>query len=378
MSVIYRYKDQLLVSKDYIDFVINKLNGLESLDIVEEVPIDLEPTEVKAEIIIQDPKHRMVTDNQIELWRSKPTLHEVDSHIADAKAALETFINDTYYRLLNIPNTVNRIKKLARILENEEVLANLFKLLDDTVSVDDLKAHEEDTVKHVSNVDRKSLNLLQKVIDSGILEKFEKFDPNQQASSARNSETFAGKTLEDVLAISRPDEFIIGRDFYCTKDNCDLLITGINHAHPTLKIDNYYRYTFTPGRFIFKDIDLSEVKTDTLLQGCAENTVLVFKGDISLHHLIFRDFKIESSEEDKLSTLNIREYTKFDNVIFKDIDIYINGNLNYFINCRFINCKFHFKSGVNSFIMTNNVFDRCDPPKFLGQSIIINNNITLL
>ena len=337
--------------------------------------IDLTPKAINPALVLQDPTHRFVTDKQIELWRSKPTLHEIRDLVAETKDGLETSINDIYYRLLNMPDAIHRIKKLSRILQNDDTLSELFKLLDDTISVEDLEEHEKNNM-HITNVDRKNLQLLQKIIDDGVIETIEKIDLEQLAKPEVDKNTDDAVSAEHKSPI--PGVITIGYCDQCDPEDCDIYFKEqsetdlIQHlVFPNLES----KIQFTGGEFACDEFKLDN-GNNNVIEGIGDGTSILVTKKFFTKKVACRDFMIYStSAVDKKLICGIDDDSKFDNVTFANCQFVLRGTNIRFTNCTFKYCAWDYVSARN-IIITNNFFQGTKLPDFICASLMCNNNLS--
>ena len=377
----------IIATREYVDSQIKRIKDaldielppvLES-DIPNEEDILLDPKEIRAADLEQDPEHRMVTDAQIELFRRKPNLFEIKEEIAAMRKSIEAKLDMAYLKLLNTPEAVNRLRRLSMILQNDDVLAGLFKTLDDTVTVSELKEHTADN-HHLTNVDRKSLILLQMVIDSGVIDKLNKLSEKGFSASytdlAKDATTISGKTVKDLGRIGKHSLFI-GHSDYCLEDECDIFVKASTEQNDALipKFIHSIGITqFSLGRFPFIALPMEfNGNNHTIIAGCGNNTVLEVGTILSKQH-IFRDLKIIPHNASDTATIKASR-TKFEDVIFVDCKIDLGEEL-IFRNCEFNNCTFKFSIGTSKIIMSSCFFKNCVAPKNnSANNVIISDNI---
>ena len=168
-----------LPDKNYVDEQYKKImdtlkkiypDGVDTASLVNDpdmVDIDMSHSQtVSASNVTQDSEHRFITDNQITLFRNKPSLYEVEDKISIAKDAMRNDINKQFVKLLNNEKAVERLRVLADIIKSDDVLNNFMSELADTITVDELTEHAE-SHKHLNNIDRNALNILLDLIKSG-------------------------------------------------------------------------------------------------------------------------------------------------------------------------------------------------------------------
>ena len=364
-----------IATKEYVDVQVKRILDAIGIDLPPMLESDsgideqalIEPKEIRAAEIVQDPEHRMITDAQIELFRRKPNLLEVKEEITTAKKVIEAKLDETYLKLLNMPNGVNRLRRLSMILQNEDVLAELFKVLDDTVTQEELKEHAADG-KHLTNVDRKSLILLQSIINSGALERLKKLSNGgihaSTADFATDTQAIDGKTIKDLVKVCRPWTLLIGNSKYCQRDECDCLVdeSSLNIDHFLINLGQLTKQIkFSQGRFIFLSPSFGDSTNEgRIISGQGHSTVLEVNSLTSKGHT-FRDLTIMHQFKNDLADLYVSN-TKFEDVVLEGCRIHVNEEV-VFSNCKFTGCEFKFSIASRDLIIASSFFKDCPIPK---------------
>lgn len=391
MSVVYRIKDpesgeyKTLVSQEYVDIELKRIKDALNLSLpsvltdTKVVDLDLNKSDdIKASSVQQDAGHRMVTESQLELFKRKPTMHEIKDEISKAKKYIEGKIEEQYYKLLNTPNAVDRLRKLSSIIQNDDVLSELFKVLDDTITEKEMEEHRNSN-KHLTAVDRKSLNLLQTLVNEGLLDNKNKETTSQvaYADKAKDADTVYSKTMSELMEAANLNNLIIGHTDYCcdgdyykvvkaSDPNIDDIINEITKTHIIGLIK------FTPGTFTATSINYKPDKDDhCIMMGCGWNSIIRFN-TMDLDNLKVRDIVLKTTKCNNFCSLKVSNTTfrdvKFVNCVIAPIENVI------FTECQFEKCDFKFSAGTQNVIISNNFFVGCNAPKFSGSSVVINNN----
>ena len=393
MGTIYRVKNpetgeyQELVSKDYVDIEIKRIKDALNINLPpalsKDEVVDLaiaDSSEVKASDIQQDASHRMVSESQLELFRRKPNMHEVEDRVAKAKKSLESKIDENYYKLLNMPNAVERLQRLSMILQNDDVLKNLFEILDTTVTEQEMEEHRNSN-RHLSSIDRKSLILLQTIIDKGFVEKLEALTKDgahvAYADTAHNVEYIGNYPSEDVFKMKSPDTIVVGHSDYCTEKECHVFV---KHSKDFLDADwlkvnkHIGRVRFSNGSFRFNTFTYAlEGNESGIVEGCGKyNTVISFN-DMVTNSISYSDLTLSSSKDEPSSAKLLTTYSTFRNVIFKNCVI-DPETMVLFDKCIFVNCEFKFSRLSTHIIITHNHFIDCNIPTFMSKTVIIKDN----
>lgn len=369
MSTIYKYKtpdsakDDLLVSKEYVDLRLKRLedaiNNTTSrsippvLDNVSINDLDLSSTTVKASAVVQDPGNRMVSDTQLASFKSRPTSGEVDLKLKTVEADVKKYVDEIYNRLLNMPNAVERLKKISQLISSDDTLNQFFQALDNTISEADFDRHIKSSA-HINNNERKALNILLDLINDGTVDRLTKAkskietltnDVNAVSSQANNK-------FEDK--IYTPENY--PADFNMTKNE------GV--------------ISFKSGKYIFDTPMIANTALPLIINGSGMNTTkFIIDTDNILNNCTIRDLSFEQSMDLKeLAEIKICGDTVLDGVALTGCKIVITGDNVIIERCRFDNCAFSFSQYSNNILITHNRFTRTKMPMFMSQSVIINDN----
>ena len=412
MSEIYRLKnkengsEQLLVSKEYVDLriralrdaMINHFNNIseahtnqsdnaeKQLSVLEntkivDLDVEMEVKELDADKIVTDATHKFVTQSQLEVFKNKPTAHEVENMINNNANALKNTFNEMYTNLLNMPDAVKQFKELSRLLQDGD--GNLNKVLDAInlkADAEELKEHEESNL-HINDNDRKALNILIDMINSGAFATICKFIEDDKVSDAENANKLDGYTLDDILARKGKYNKIYG----VSKDTCkhDVDVTAVDLYLPADAASMHGEFvkenlSLMDGYVLFREgkynipeflVKRAEDAYSLTIEGTGTATEFIIDRGL-FGNVEFDDLCIENGE------LFIDTLSVFRDVTFKNCSINMkNCYKNLFDNCTFENCTFSFGSGIFKTRIQNCIFDGCKVPKYLGGGIVFNNNV---
>ena len=373
MSKIYRIIDsengevELLVSKEYVDLRIQALKnailsheqnivtahtnssstlvetaGLLDKEEIVDIDLNIGVPEVTLESLEQDSQHRLLTDTQIEAFKNKATTFEVETAIEDVKNELKSSFNDQYINLLNLPGAVDKLKEIAEVIQSSDTLSTLLSALDERVTEDELSEHAANH-RHLTNNDRKALNILLNLINDGFIEKIKdigKFaEKSEQSISA---ESLDGYTVTDLLSCHHENK-ILGTSY----NNGLYDDTGVNLLFNTATQD---------GR------------------GAGDATRLYPGANIDFNNVTIENLCIEKVIND--ITVEIHNYVKLIDMTFRDCHIVFDDSVKLMIDrCTFDRCTFEFGTACSNMMIVNSYFRGGPLPKYLSRTSVINGNL---
>ena len=369
MSIVYKYKapdsikDDLLVSKEYVDLRLKRLedaiNNTTSrsippiLDNVAVNDLDLSSTTIRASSVVQDPGNRMVSDAQLASFKARPSAGEVDSKLKGMEADIKKYVDDIYNRFLNMPNAVERLKKISQMISNDDTLNQFFQALDNTISESDFDRHIKSSA-HIDNNERKALNILLDLINDGTVDRLVKAKTKIEALSNDVSvvSSQANNKFEDK--IYTPENY--PSDFNMTKNN------GV--------------ISFKSGKYIFDMPIIANTALPLIINGSGmDTTKFIINTDNVFNNCTIRDLSFEQSMDLKeLAVIKICGDTVLDGVSLTGCKVVITGDNVIMERCRFDDCGFSFSQYSNNILITHNRFTRTKMPMFMSQSVIINEN----
>jgi len=324
---------------------------------------------VSAKAVKQDSEHRMITDAQLELFRKRPSKQEIQDMIYTAQEQLRSEMSGQFTNLLNMSNATEKLKKLSNLCNSDDDnFSTLMSLLDDTISVDEFNRHCESN-KHVTNTDRKALNLLLECIDQGFMEQM-RTNHIATADIAENARKLNGKTFSDICT-SKLENAIFAPSGYSNGD-IDYIFSsdGSSETDKTTWKDMLSAtgsYGFKNGVYSFLDDDQytfsSRCKRQSIITGCGD-TVFEFKNtrvsNFICKHVCF------GSNTTREATLVVGSNTDFYDCVFSRCHILLDNAYNIrFNHCRFEDgCRFTNRKST-MIILNENIFDSSSTvPKF--------------
>ena len=417
MSKIYRItnpdtgESELLVSKEYVDLRIQSLKdallhheqnkdsahtgisdtlidnaGLLDAEEISGLNIYQQLPEVTLGSLEQDSKHRLLSDTQIQAFKDKVSRFELDAAIEDTRNELKMSFNNQYINLLNLPNAVDKLKELAKLIETSNALNSLLDELKTRVSEDELYSHASNYT-HLNNNDRKALNILLGIINNGLIEKINDIGKTAQiAEVAKTAETVNGYTYEELKKCHLENRIygsMYGNTDYdqsavdsilSSNDDNSLLVKSLRDGDIKYEIGIL---GFKPGSYIMNgyNIDLYREtdKLELILRGSGNSTVFTTDSMINVNNVSLENLSITGVGN---GIINIYNNAKFKDILFTGMHIIFKNSENLSIqNCTFNGCTFEFGNACNHMNISNNLFIRGPLPKYLTRTSIITNNL---
>ena len=132
-----------------------------------ELPVGVkEIPEIQAKDIKTDSQHKFINDGILSTIVDKPSKFEVEQLLLKSKEELIKNINDTYMRIINTPNVINKLRDISIILSEDEIGKGIIETLSYKLNIQDFEEHKSSFL-HMTNNDRKALNVLLKCLLEG-------------------------------------------------------------------------------------------------------------------------------------------------------------------------------------------------------------------
>ena len=355
----------------------------------EDLPISVEFPEIHAEDIITDANHQFITNNDLAIFRDKPSTHEMNTAIMDVRNELKTSLSVYFNNLLNTTESVNKLKDIFTMIATDEVSSAIMDVLANKISLQDFREHTDSSM-HLTDKDRKSLNSLDSFINKGCADWNAKPDepnyirnkPTALPAFGGDAETVMGYSIQDLYN-TQLEDYIVG---IIENDEDDIDGTTINLNNNTdksvewffsvIKEDTEGVYSFKKGIYPVERIDLDYgLKADTygdimILGSGPKNTVFDVRNMRLASNTTFRDCGFICT------AVCISELATFDNVEFTNCEIvFETTRLSTFRNCTFNACVFRFVGTCNNNVIVNNRFKSTIVPQYYGGNNLIANNL---
>lgn len=218
-------KDKISDFSGTINYPIASLDviGKNSQDEQEGTPYS---GKVKAEDVITDSSHKFVTQAQLDSFKDKPTMQELNMVFGSISEEIQQRVDAAYVNIMNTPNALQKLKDLAVLIRDNVDLYNIINLCSSKVDKEVFDQHKESPI-HMSSNDRGALNILLKLIREGFADweagpddyNFIKNKPTSFKANGGDADTLAGRDPE-VYMTSRTEDCVIGYN----PDDCDVVV----------------------------------------------------------------------------------------------------------------------------------------------------------
>lgn len=347
---------------------------VESLDIgLKELP------QINARDIQTDSTHRFVTETLLSVLKDKPSSVDLSLALDDLRNELKANINESYIKLINTPDALQKLRDISYLLQEDATLQSLMNLLASKATTDELASHMKSSY-HISSNDRKALNLLLGFIKEGCADwnadpsapNYIRNKPNFLPANGGNCDTVKGYGI-DSLITRRHEDYIIGIDGndYRT-DSVDALVekdySNITEVFAMIPDGKTY---LRKGVYLLKSMILLSSYGKSLI-GSGFGTILSSKNIILDSTTSVRDLLIEGSN------VRIRSNCDIENVKFVNCNVIMDGSCGSSIkNCIFDNsCTFEWKGSCqNNILVFNKVLCNSSNWNYIGGGNIIKDNI---
>ena len=412
MSNIYKItnpdtgEEQLVVSKQYVDIRLNRLENtilqhikdsdnahtLESKlsnppalldkENIEDIYIPKSTEPIKAEEIKTDAEHKFISQAQLEVLKSKASISETQTLINNATNNLKSQINAMYVNLLNKPDALKKLKDLIALADESDTLEQLLDLYSNMISKEDLEEHKQDTILHMNSTERKALDILIGLIKDGTFDKVQKLSLDFINTSA-NSFALNNRSYDEVRARGEYLR-VYGVSGYVDESRVDRLFpegTWLNRDNVEEYLNNKSgKVLFTEGLYNLSSFYLKRPASKDRLFVCGCGNATKFLIDtLEVNNTNFKDLLIYSDDKDFRfrGSININSNSVFENVHFKNCKITLNGSQNCkFKDCRFEKCSVVFSGSCFGNMIKDCYFVYTTIPKYIGGQNIIKDNIT--
>lgn len=310
---------------------------------------DASSGKVKAEDVITDARRRFVTQAQLDSFKDKPTMQELNMVLSGLSDEIQQRVDTAYVNIMNTPNALQKLKDLALMLRDNADIRAIAELSANKVDKDEFVAHKESVV-HMTSNDRKALNILIKTVNDSFADwnateddvNFIKNKPSAMPADGGDAHTLDGRGTAEFLRETTYDS-MIGYD----ADRCNLsvdpetknLSSIFEYSESMYKgcvfiKSGYYRLPHditivsampnVPGSMILagnytSTIIEGEPTKITLANGVIlkdlffRNCNIIVKDNVDLNHIYFKNCTVEFSACQKSNMM----HCTFEDSIFK-------------------------------------------------------------
>lgn len=407
-SVDTKDAKQLIPSKEYVDnmakqledMLISHINNstnphdtllkivssrLDTSYKAEKMPVEEKKSKITLEDIPTDSENGFVSQTTLMSLKERPTSLEVRKLIEDARESVSSSVQNRFDEMLNIEDSMDKIKTLINIIKEDDTLGNIMNVLSGKVDSDKFIEHVSSEL-HLSNTDRKALNVLVQMCTLGFADwNAEATDPNYIKNKPESLPANGGNA--DTVK-NYPVEKLIN------KSPVDLIIGDENESYDTDEVDNYIKTDYSnideivnliqnnnggkiilrKAVYIFKELKIcdgrKESDYDIILIGEGNNSIISHT-DITINNNVkIRDISFEDSN------IHIGSNCELDNCKFNNCTIYLEGSVCSSIrNCNFTHCTMIYNGNCTGDIIVYNRFIDHNGVQLLGKDNIVHNNL---
>ena len=386
--------EEKIPSVEYIEAIVKMIESeLKSLDInfsgfktvnanMEELNTD--KANIPANNIKTDTKHRFINEALLTTFASKPSMFQIEQLIEDLKKEIDTKINESYMKIINTPNVINKLRDIASILYEDSNDANrLISTIAEKATIDQLEEHIASHI-HMNNNDRKALNILLKCVTNGFIDwnadegsiNAIRNKPLSLPANGGNADTVSNHNINDLIN-KNTEDIVIGRTSKkYSKDECDLFaIDGVinqEEFESAIKKIEYGTVLFKTGEYYLNKINAQYIrKLPVVFSGMHRKlSTIIAKESVTMYNTSFENIGFKDSN------ISINSYNDLSNVEFKNCNIVLHKSEECNINsCTFIDCEISIDGPIMNNIIVHNRFINTKPIIYLGTSNIIKENI---
>lgn len=335
---------------------------------------------IKAIDIETDSTHQFISDTVLNILKSKPSNIDLSVAMDDVRNELKATINNTYEKLINTPDALQKLHDISYILQEDASLQTLMNLLASKATAEELATHMN-SVYHLSSNDRKALNLLLRFIKEGCADwdadkdapNYIRNKPSALPADGGNADTVKGYEIDSLLN-RRHEDFIIGAEGYGYEESeVDSFVSSdssnVNEAFALIPDGKTY---LRAGVYILKSLILSGDSYTKYLIGDGSRTILNTKTIILNSNIYLRDFIIANSN------VRIRSDCNLDNIQFANCNVIMDESTGSSIkNCTFdADCTFEWNGRCqNNILVYNRILATFSNWNYIGGGNIIKDNI---
>ena len=284
-------------------------------------------------------------------------------------------------KIINTPNVINKLRDISNILNEDKATEALLNVLAYKLNINEFEEHIE-SVTHMSNNDRKALNILIKCLKEGFADwnaednqyNCIKNKPIALPADGGNADTVNNHGINDLINKYDYDVVIGTSGERYSKDSCDLYAeNGIidkdkfTSLMKTLKYDGIVLFK----RGLFK-IDNIDGKLGTIIfEGMDRRLSFIETANyLNTTDYIFKNIGFVDSK------IIIGSGCEITNASFNNCDIVFDNTMaSTIMNCNFYNCRIEYKGSLMNNIIKFNRFTQTNPIKYIGGNNIISENI---
>lgn len=379
------YLNEILkIIEDTFISIDSNFNGFPSVVAdTKELKIDTENQDVLyAKNIKTDSEHRFINEIILTTLIDKPSRFEIEQSLSETKQNIENKVDETYMKIVNTPNVLNKLRDISIILNENKLISGLLNAISNKVSIETFKEHSESII-HMNNNDRKALNILLKCVLSG----FADWDAEEGACNAiinkpaslpangGNADTVSNHGIKDLINKDDYDLVIGSSTEKYSKDSCDiyaedgLLDEDIFEKAISLIKDSGI-ITFKRGYYNTHHINI-DYKAHIIFNGADSRLSLIHADeDIIINNATFKCIGFNNAK------IYIKSNCELKDIRFKNCEIILNNSENCKItDCVFDGCTIKADGNIINNIIVYNRYIQTKQFNYIGGNNIIKDNI---
>ena len=360
-----------------IEYILESiLNGAEPDKEYEALPTC---DSVHSENVTQDARHMFISQSKLAELENKPSFADMSTAIDSMASTIENNNKQLYINLLNMPDAVGKLKDIATLIKEDDNISALAELFSSKVDNDTLENHANNTTYHLTVEDRKALDMLLKLVETGYVDweadesslGYIKNKPTSMKADGGNADTVGGLPLSWV-ANKREHDMYLGVDGNGYEEiEVDMMIE--KEPSSALNIAFEGSVFFRKGNYKLPSLMLSP-GTDKYLTLCGNGAsanisseeVIKFPKNLSVRDIRFSN-----------STIYIGSNNDIHDVVFENCTVYFDTvSFTTIECCRFIGSTFTFVGSCLSNMIIHNRANSDIKFMYKGGNNIIDSNLS--
>lgn len=392
--VLYRIpnSDELLIPLDATVYIINQIcnilidysnnyeekNRLSNLVsnacninnfIIKDLDIEITHSNIDPDVINTDANHKFITDTELTIFKEKPSLQDMQEALEDLRNDINKEMQRYFINLLNNPNALQTLKNISLLLSEDDNLNSLMNAMKNKVSDEKFNNHTT-SHSHLTNNDRKALNLLLSFIKTGCADwnaspedpNYIRNKPNSLPANGGNADTVHNHNINELLNKQTYDIIYSS----CNDNKADKQILDGEEINLS-----YISTAFKSGTYNLNSLILNESHVDgfknSMINGC--DNILIY--DSTINNITIADSKVK-----------VFSGCTLQNITFINCSIELASDMVYtsIDKCTFDRCDIKYNGSILYSFITHNKCIACTPRnalQFFAPDSIISDNLFL-
>lgn len=348
-------------------------------------PINTQP--INAEDIKTDANNAFISQTTLMSLKERPTLLETKQLINSAKEDITKTMHSRFDALLNAPDAMEKVKVLIGILKEDKTLSALMQSIADRTNNAEFIGHVSSEL-HLSNNDRKALNVLIKLCNMGFADweadensvNYIKNKPESLPANGGNADTVGNYSVKKLINKSPVDLIIGDSNGSYDKDVVDHCLaidySNLKNIIDLIQNNSGGKIVLRKGIYYFKQLRICDGRKendyDIILVGEGCNTI-ISNTEVTINNNVkIRDIEFETSN------VHIGSRCEIDKCNFKLCTIFLEASMSTSImNSNFKDCTFIYVAKCSYNFIIYNRFENTTGVQYYGLNNVIHNNITI-